>query len=312
MQYNPTLYETSEYTEIPTQEQIKGFLEHFLDYLQCRTSHNSVRTARSILNRYTSHLVSCSSVPLEKATVDFINQFKTPSYRHSVIYYLRYFWSVSGYPDDKSPAHSVDYPQVNPTEGRAFFNRDEIQALYKLLEEENRNGKALRETAAVTLMLYTGLRASEVLALKKSDLSPDGLVVRESKTHSSRVIGVSKAPLDAVQAFHAAHPSSSSYIIYIKGSLEPMSYSALWRSIKALYRKAGIEKKNLGLHALRHTFVRALEESGKVDIEVIQKLLGHSRLETTQLYRRLFNSDILRRTAIIEDAITTYIGGEQA
>lgn len=310
MQYNPALYPVADVPIlIPASAVLQENLTLFLSKLQISTSSpHSVRTARSILTRYVRYLQAAAG-PLVPSTFAFVSQFQAPSYRCVVINYLRHYWRSAGLPDSANPGYQLTCPKVNPTEGNRAFTREDLQAIFKVLRDHR--ASLLREAAVIHLLLFTGLRAGELLALEKYDVSASrGVYVRNSKNNTSRQLSISAEALAAISAFHKAHPSSSPFVFYpLDGRACQLSYSALWRGIKHVYDLAGVDAHGVGLHALRHTYVRALEEEEQMDIEVLQRLLGHANSQTTRLYRRLNDVDLRRRGPAIGRAIRNFLGG---
>jgi len=269
-----------------------------------------VRTAKSIVGRFVLHLSAHPDLTLRESMMGFVSGFKANSYRYAVIYYLRKFFDFVPVMDN--PAQSLSYPQVNPTVGRKYLTRDEVQDLFRHLKKRVKQKQHLREYAIGQLILFTGLRANEVLGLLKQDLKhcQGGylLTIRDSKTKQSRFALFPDSVHGLIVRFHQAHPRENPHLFYpLTWKTSPLSYSALIKVFNQIFTGAGINGLGVGLHALRHTYVRALEEETQLDIEVLQQLLGHSALATTRLYRRIFNQDILRRGPEIQAGISRYL-----
>jgi len=137
----------------------------------------------------------------------------------------------------------------------------------------------------------TGLRHSEVLHLKVSDIDSKRMMihVRSGKGNKDRYVPLSPTLLTWLRAYwKAARPAS--YLFPRKNSETPLSKSAVCRVIRLAQQRSGISKK-VTLRMLRHTFATHLLESG-TNIRVIQALLGHRSLNTTAIYTNVSSSVI--------------------
>lgn len=288
-------------------------LECFLSYLKATRSrsHNTCRNARAVLNRFI-HFVAQHSVESLKEMAPshlfpFLNQFQAPSYRYTALYYLRQFLDFLEVAPN--PARGIKFPRINPSAGIKFMEPSEINAFRQILEGHLQTGKNRREYAIVLLILHTGLRINEVLQLQKTDLLETGLlVVRDSKTYQSRISQAPEIVLAAIAAYHQQHPQPANPFVFypiLPSSQQGLSYSALRTAIRKLLVKAGIWQKNKNLHALRHTFARALVEGG-LRREEIQKLLGHKNIQTTEIYTRLTDQDVLKKAPLVQACVAQY------
>lgn len=139
-----------------------------------------------------------------------------------------------------------------------------------------------RGSAIVVLLVYSGLRVAELCALDRDDLDfVAGLVhVRHGKGDRERWVPLHETPAEAVRRYLAtrtdAHPA---LFLSRQGRI---STSQVRRLVKAIMATTGVTKA-VTPHKFRHTFATLLLDRG-VDVRVIQELLGHARLETTQLY----------------------------
>ena len=143
--------------------------------------------------------------------------------------------------------------------------------------------------AALSVAYGAGLRVGEVVALKVSDIDSDRKILRveQGKGRKDRYAMISPALLDHLHAWW--HFAKKQRLMLKGGLLFPgqnpinhMSARQLSRACQAAAADAQIDKR-ISMHTLRHSFATHLLEA-KVDIRVIQVLLGHKRLETTAIY----------------------------
>jgi integrase/recombinase XerD len=143
----------------------------------------------------------------------------------------------------------------------------------------------------IELLYSTGLRLSECINLKYSDLDLDEYIgwVRMGKGAKDRIFIISDLfKIDLLDYKEKEESMSNSYIFTVSG--RKMSPRGIQYAIKVSAKRAGIEK-DVHVHTLRHSFATHLLENG-VDIRKIQKLLGHSNLQTTQIYTQVSSEEI--------------------
>jgi len=153
------------------------------------------------------------------------------------------------------------------------------------------NTENIKHRLLIELLYSTGLRLSECINLQYSDLDlNDGTGwVRLGKGAKDRIFIVSEIfKKDLLDYIEKKNAGGKGYIFSING--RKMSSSGIQHAIKVSALRAGIDKP-VHVHTLRHSFATHLLENG-VDIRKIQKLLGHSNLQTTQIYTQVSNEEI--------------------
>jgi integrase/recombinase XerD len=132
----------------------------------------------------------------------------------------------------------------------------------------------------------TGMRVSEVVSLKVSDIDSKRMLIRveQAKGRKDRYVMLSPRLLEVLRTyFRAARPKDFFFPGWREG--QHLSQSALQLACKQAAQRAGLDKR-VTVHTLRHSFASHLLENG-TDIRVIQTLLGHSRIDTTARYTRV-------------------------
>jgi site-specific recombinase XerD len=139
--------------------------------------------------------------------------------------------------------------------------------------------------AAVVLLLSTGIRRSEAVAITLDDLDLENrqLLIR-GKGDKQRVVPLTDQVVEAIQAYlpHRTKTQSRHLFVSAYGG-HPLHGRCINRMLKIVIRKAGMEDQGITPHKLRHTFATHLIRNG-VDIRTVQELLGHADLETTAKY----------------------------
>jgi integrase/recombinase XerD len=154
----------------------------------------------------------------------------------------------------------------------------------------------IRDRALLELLYAAGLRISEALNLDREDLSLDGGFVRViGKGNKERLVPVGEVALDwlaryleevrpAWQARREADPARGGPL-FISGRGHRLGRQAAWTIVKRAARDAGLGDR-VTPHTLRHSFATHLLEGG-ADLRIVQELLGHASISTTQLYTHL-------------------------
>ena len=179
---------------------------------------------------------------------------------------------------------TLDRPEMMP---RIRYPRSKRRHPVVLSPEEvARLLKAIRNLKhrTVALVLYgAGLRVSEALALELRDIDSARMVitVRHGKGDADRQVVLSEVLLEALRTYWLAYRPARC-LFPGQDREQPMVSSTIQRALKAARVRAGIAKP-AGPHVLRHSYATHLMEAG-TDLRVIQTLLGHRSIKTTQIY----------------------------
>ena len=147
--------------------------------------------------------------------------------------------------------------------------------------------ESLRDKAILELLYATGMRVSELCSLKISDLG-DGFVKVFGKGRKERLIPVGKKALEAIDSYLAARKAEINEPLFTSRRGTSVSRIQIWASLRAYAKQAGIAKQ-VSPHTLRHSFATHLLENG-ADLRLIQDMLGHEDIGTTDRYTHIANS----------------------
>lgn len=186
----------------------------------------------------------------------------------------------------EDPTVRIDAPRL----GRPLpdsLTEAEVDALLAAPDTEDTTG--LRDRAMLELLYATGLRVSELVGLRLGQVSLNHGVVRtQGKGGKERLVPLGEEALDWLERYLAesrprlmqGHGQSEALFVTRRGA--GMTRQAFWYMIRRHAQTAGIHKP-LSPHTLRHAFATHLLNHG-ADLRVVQMLLGHSSLSTTQIY----------------------------
>lgn len=168
-----------------------------------------------------------------------------------------------------------------------ILSHDAVDALFARAELEAGSGKpaAVRQLALLELLYGSGLRATELVSLPLSAVPRDApLLTVMGKGGQARMVPVSERAKDAISAWLEVRPSEqcSRFLFPSRGG-KPLSRIRLFQLLKELAVRADLDPKGISPHVLRHAFATHLLEGG-ADLRVLQTLLGHADIATTQIY----------------------------
>ena len=182
--------------------------------------------------------------------------------------------------DDPSPA------LPRPTLQRPLpkiLDPHEVEAIFVAVEERAQSGRplALRDLALIELLYGSGLRATELVSLPRRAVRPGQpfLMIR-GKGDKERLAPISGRAEKAVAAWLAVAPAGP---WLFAGGKSHLSRVRLYQIVRGLAGLAGIAPERISPHVLRHAFATHLLAGG-ADLRVLQSLLGHADIATTQIY----------------------------
>ncbi len=175
---------------------------------------------------------------------------------------------------------------------------DEVTQLIDAVPDgEYADALDLRDKALLELLYGTGARISEVMGLTVDDVTDnDGILRITGKGNKQRLVPIGSKAVEAVEAYLVrarpllAQGKSHALLLNTRGGA--LSRQSAWAILKNAAARAGLDK-DISPHTLRHSYATHLLEGG-ADVRVVQELLGHSSVTTTQIYTHV-TADNLRQ-----------------
>ena len=188
------------------------------------------------------------------------------------------FWARRG-TIPRNPAREIGAPRL-PKRLPSFLPVDEAWVLLESSPPDTAQGK--RDRAILEVVYATGIRVAELCGLDLSDVDRYQRTVRVvGKGDKERIVPLGEHALRALDGYLAVRPAGAGPLFQnLRGGR--LTVRSVHRIVKARARHAGIARP-VTPHALRHTFATHMLDQG-ADLRLIQDLLGHSRLSTTQKY----------------------------
>lgn len=212
--------------------------------------------------------------------------------------FTRYLLSTGLFEAD--PAEQLVQPKI----GRKLPHAPSVEVMEQLLRTPTADEPLGQRDRALLEMLYAcGLRASELAAIEVNDLERKLGVVRVmGKGRKERIVPIARPALEQVELYlqnvrpdleRADKPCNN---LFLSRTGQPITRIVVWQIVKRHAARAGITK--IHPHVLRHAFATHLLAGG-ADLRVVQELLGHSNLQTTQIYTHVDRSRL-------KDVITSF------
>ena len=293
---------------MPKMTNLSEQVEDYLRYSQVERglSNNTITAYRQDLTSFISFLQkeNLTSWPTQAVDIDAFlaeqrDQKKATSSISRLITSLRKFyqWLVRQNIQKINPMLEIDSPKKRRTLPVALT----VNEVNNLLEQpDTKKNLGLRDRALLETLYATGIRVSELINLKFTDLHEELKLVKIfGKGSKERLIPISEVALTWIDSYKekVRDPlilkiGKNTDFIFLNSRGSSLTRQAVWQIIKHYCKMAGIQK-NVTPHTLRHTFATHLLENG-ADLRVVQEILGHSDISTTQIYTNLSQKHILQ------------------
>ena len=192
---------------------------------------------------------------------------------------------------DESPAADLKAPRAWPALPK-FLDMDDVDRL--LASPDASTPRGLRDKALLEVLYASGMRVSELVALRPGDLNlENGYLTCIGKGDKQRIVPVGQEAADWLQRYMrdgrpALLRKRASPWLFVNARGGSLSRVGFWKILKGYGIQAGITRE-LSPHMLRHSFATHLLERG-ADLRAIQVMLGHADLSTTQIYTHVLEA----------------------
>ena len=279
------------HTVIKGANQIDTFIDHL--WLEDGLSKNTLESYRADLSQFNIWL-SKQKIQLLSVTQGDIQQYLSVKFPLSkprsisrLIASLRRFYryALREHLIETDPTLQIESPKL-PRSLPKSLNEQEVTELLNAPDISQPIG--LRDRAMLELLYASGLRVSELVTIKVNEVSTqDGVVRVTGKGSKTRLVPMGEEAADWIdQYLKYARPEILQKRLcdelFVTNRAEMMTRQAFWYLIKRYALIAGIHK-HMSPHVLRHAFATHLLNHG-ADLRVVQMLLGHSDISTTQIY----------------------------
>ena len=285
-------------------EQVEDYLR--FSQIERGLSANTITAYKQDLSSFIDFLQkeNLTSWPTKAIDIDAFlaeqrDQKKATSSISRLISSLRKFyqWLVRQNIQKLNPMLEIDSPKKRRPLPVALTT---VEVTDLLKQPDIKKKLGLRDRALLETLYATGIRVSELINLKFTDLHEELRLVKVfGKGSKERLIPISKVALSWINSYKEKvrdplilKVGKNTDFIFLNSRGGSLTRQAVWQIIKHYCKLAGIQK-NVTPHTLRHTFATHLLENG-ADLRVVQEILGHSDISTTQIYTNLSQKHIIQ------------------
>lgn len=221
-----------------------------------------------------------------------INGYKTSSISRKISTLKNFYLYIINENINSNIDLNIDVPKKEK-HLPSYLTIDEVNRL--LSAPDIAKPSELRDKAMLELMYSSGLRVSELVNLKKSEINiPEKMLKIVGKGKKERIIPIGDYAMEFVLKYintNGIKGFNSSKYLFLNNRGQVISRQYFFKQIKKYAQKADINK-DISPHTLRHSFATHLLENG-ADLRLVQDLLGHSNIETTQIYTHIGEERII-------------------
>lgn len=260
-------------------------------------SQNTIKTYSSIIQKFTNYLKSQTAIYDEKEFVKYFNNYilhlkqvknVSQNYIYLVTVVVKKFLEFNNI----RFLDSITIPKRIKSPPNVLTQKEVKQLLDSVNWDENSDSDfriltKMRDKLIVTLLYSLGLRVSELINLTVDNVNFEERELSIVGKNNCRVILLDKTTKQLIQKYLEKRTQNSEYLVVNKSGNQ-LTPRYIQLMIKKYGKESGIQKK-ITPHVLRHSYAAHLLEQG-VNIKIIQQLLGHSNLSTTQIYNQYTNN----------------------
>lgn len=292
-------------------ETIKGRSKNTVNayYIDLRTFFRFMKQYKGCCDRN----LEFSEIPIADITIEFIktitlsdvyefllfissdrsNQSKTRARKVSCLkVFFKYLTNNLGILKE-NPVENLEAPNIKKSLPKYLSLEDCLELLNHI------DGPfQVRDYCIITLFLNCGMRLSELVGINLSDIKENTLLLR-GKGNKERIVYLNQSCLDAISEYlkvRNAHPEkikpAAKHALFLSKTGSRISRRRVEELVNESLQKSGLSGQGYSVHKLRHTAATMMYQHGNVDIRVLQEILGHANLGTTQIYTHISNEQM--------------------
>ena len=281
---------------------LKENLDLFKGYLKAERGYSDgtiSEYSRDVERLFEYHNIDYINITMKQIT-QWLNYLVTdkgvsPKTRNRKLASIRSFYKcMKKYGEiDYNPADEIECSKVENRSKVTYLNLNQIQSFLKAVENYSYDTNKYRDIAILKLFLYSGLRESELVGLNINDLNfkDNSIYVRPeiAKGNKDRYLPLHQEAKNAILRY-LDNRNDDITALFISTRGNRINKSTIYKMVKkyAAETRIGI-KDEISPHTLRHSFASNLYQKTK-DIKILQQLLGHEDISTTQIYTHTDNT----------------------
>lgn len=290
-------------------------IEAFLEMMAAErgASRHTQEAYRRDLNQFEAFLISRKHTA-EQAQSNDIQDFLAQLYRanmspktvarklSSIKQFYRFLCIDNIRKDD--PTRTIDAPRQGNSLPK-YMSVDDVSVLLDYAVSDT-SLWGLRMRTLLEVLYASGMRVSELVSLqlkhlqgvvKKNSIALKPYLIITGKGNKERLVPLNNTALNVLSEYLMARDNGSHYVFPSRSAEGHLTRQRFGQMLKKLAYEAGLDHTKISPHVLRHSFASHLLHNG-ADLRVVQELLGHSDISTTQIYTHVLNE---RKKALIEE-----------
>lgn len=285
--------------------ELNELIDEYLQYVKVERglSANTITSYHQDLVKFQNYLLSQKVTDLNRVDNFFINQFlqyltQQGNSENTVIHcvtslrkFFQFLKRMQYIATD--PMQQVGMPKKKQHLPDILSVEDVTQIL---MTPDTSTPLGIRNRAMLEVMYATGLRVSEIVNLKVSDLHSDiGLLQTIGKGNKERMVPIGDIAMQWIVMYYTdIRPQqlkgTDNPYLFLNDHGRQLTRQGIWKIIKNIVLQAGITK-DVSPHTLRHSFATHILENG-ADLRIVQELLGHADISTTQIYTHITSEHV--------------------
>lgn len=216
-----------------------------------------------------------------------------------------YEWLLDTFKNEYSINPTDNLGKIKKTERLPkYLTLEQAQQIQNIFDEKN-SKNPLRNNTIICLFLSSGIRVSELINIKKSDINFDNNTIQIiGKGNKERTAYFSNYCKERLVAYLGTRTDSSPYL-FISYYKDKLSRREIDEIVKNAYRLMHIDDKHYSTHTLRHTAATLLYMYVKEDTLLLKQFLGHSSISSTQIYTHIHNNKV--KEAVEKNPLANFI-----
>lgn len=263
---------------------MENYLELFLKQIKIKGSDKTVKDYHTniskFLAKYNKKIEDYSYNDLVDYYANDFTNLSTNSkrtYMTAILSYFKFLYEQNIIKEDITKSFKMPKAEVKDM---TYLTSSEALEVAKSCEMERRN--PLRKKAMFITLINTGMRASELSALKFSDITDEWIYVNHGKGNKARKIPLHPSVANAIKEYVKKERKGNSEYVFVNKSNNPLTAVNIDRDLEKLLNNTKINK-HISAHRLRDSFATIQYVNGS-DIKTIQETLGHSNIQMTLHY----------------------------
>jgi integrase/recombinase XerD len=272
---------------------VESLIDEFINYIKFEKNltENTVTAYSSDLNKFADYIEKDINKIDSDDIYDFINflkenKIKSKSISRNIVSLRNFFkfLKAENYVNENI-TEFFELPKIEKYLPE-YLTQDEIEKLIESIDTTTLLG--YRDRTMFELLYATGVRVSELVNLKINDLNLESsFLVTFGKGRKERIVPFGEKASEFLTYYiqnvrSLIMKEKNHWFVFVNKSGNVISRTGFFKNVKKIARKAGI-RKNISPHTFRHSFATHLLDND-ADLRIVQELLGHSNISTTQIY----------------------------